>query len=107
MSDRFETLRRQLEAAVITSPGETDPAVRRRAMRGEGDSPALTAFLQRVREHAYRVTDEEVAALTADGHSDDQLFELLLAAALGASQDRLEAGLSALEGGARAAPQGR
>lgn len=107
MADRFTALVEQVKAAVLGAPGESDRAARERAMKGEGATPALTAFLQRVKRHAYRVTDEEVDALRASGHSDDLLFELLLGAALGASLERLEAGLGAMRGGARAAREGR
>jgi hypothetical protein len=107
MSDRFAALRAGLEEAVLGAPGETARAERQRAMEGQGATPELTAFLQQVQRHAYRITDEEVAALRAAGYSDDRLFELLLAAALGAAEARLAAGLQALEGGAGAAPQGR
>jgi len=40
--------------------------------------------------------DEEIAALQAR-YSDDQLFELIVSAAVGASRKRLMAGLKALE----------
>jgi alkylhydroperoxidase family enzyme len=107
MGDKFAALRAALEEAVLGAPGETDRTERRRAMEGEGATPELTAFVQRVQRHAYRITDEEVAALRAAGVSDDRLFELLVGAALGAAEARLAAGLRALEGGAGAAPQGR
>jgi alkylhydroperoxidase family enzyme len=42
------------------------------------------------------VTDEEIAALQAT-YADDQLFEIIVSAAVGASRQRLLAGLKALE----------
>jgi hypothetical protein len=107
MEDRFTAMVEQVRAAALGAPGESDRAARERAMKGEGATPELTAFLQRVQQHAYRVTDEEVAALQASGHGDDLLFELILGAALGASLARLEAGLGAMRGGAGAASEGR
>ena len=53
-------------------------------------------FVDTIHRHAYRVTDEDVARLRAS-YDDDQLFELVVCAALGASQRRLAAGLAALE----------
>jgi hypothetical protein len=107
MGERFGAMRAALESAVLETPGETSPEERRRAMKGEAATPELAAFLERVQQHAYRITDEEVAALRAAGHGDDRIFELLLSAALGAAEARLSAGLRALKGGAGAAPQGR
>ena len=48
--------------------------------------------------HAYTVTDGDIAALQRSGSSDDALFEVTVAAALGAALGRLERGLAALRG---------
>jgi hypothetical protein len=93
-----DSLRAAVEQAVLRGPGQSTPEQRQAAARGgEGLSEELAALVQKVRLHAYRITDAEVAALRAK-HSDDVLFELIVAAALGAAQLRLEAGLRALEG---------
>jgi alkylhydroperoxidase family enzyme len=49
-----------------------------------------------VRRHAYRVTDGQVEALRAAGLSEDEVFELTVAAAVGAGLDRLDAGMRTL-----------
>ena len=54
---------------------------------------AYTATVQR---HAYRVTDTQVEALRAAELSEDEIFELTVAAAVGAGLDRLDAGMRAL-----------
>jgi alkylhydroperoxidase family enzyme len=54
------------------------------------------AYAATVRRHAYRVTDAQVEALRAAGLSEDDIFELTVAAAVGAGLDRLDAGLQAL-----------
>ena len=58
--------------------------------------PELRAYVDTVAKNAYRVTDEEVAALKRAGHSEDAIFEITAAAALGAAIMRLERGLIAL-----------
>jgi alkylhydroperoxidase family enzyme len=58
--------------------------------------PDLAVLVEKIRRHAYRVTDEDVNALRAR-YSEDQLFELIVAAALGAAEHRLERALAALE----------
>jgi alkylhydroperoxidase family enzyme len=87
-----------LERRITEGPG-TVPAEQRRAAADakpvEG-SAALAAYLEKVRKHAYKVTDEEVAALRAAGATDDELFELTVAAAFGAAKERLGAGLAAV-----------
>jgi hypothetical protein len=44
------------------------------------------------------VTDDDVAALQSAGHSDDSLFEITVAASVGAALHRLERGMAALRG---------
>ena len=58
----------------------------------------LASYVDKVALHAYKVTDEDLAALQRDGNSDDVLFEATVAAALGAALGRLERGISALRG---------
>jgi hypothetical protein len=65
---------------------------------GEDIPPALAAYVDKVALHAYKVTDEDLAALQQAGNSDDMLFEVTVSAALGAALGRLERGLSALRG---------
>jgi hypothetical protein len=82
---------------VLEQPGKTDPALRRAASenRAENLPPELAAYVDKIERHAYKVTDEEVAALKRS-YSEDQLFEITVAAAVGAALRRLEAGLAPL-----------
>jgi len=76
-----------------------DPLVRRlrEAARPEREQPpAAAAYLEKVRLHAYRVTDGDVAALRASGLSEDEIFEATVAAAVAAGLERLDAGLRTL-----------
>ena len=50
-----------------------------------------------MRRHAYRVTDAQIEALRAGGFSEDDVFELTVASAVGAGLERLDAGLHALQ----------
>jgi hypothetical protein len=56
----------------------------------------LRSYVDKVAKHAYKVTDEDVEALKRAGHSEDAIFEVTAAAALGAAILRLERGLIAL-----------
>ncbi len=57
------------------------------------------AYVDKVRRHAYRVTDADVQNLLGAGYSQDQVFELTVAAAFGAARERLAAGLGAIGDG--------
>ena len=87
---------RELTERVLTEPGSIDVAVRRAAAVGEALPPPLGGYVQKVRDHAYRVLDEDVDALLGAGYSEKQVFELTQAAAFGAGLVRLEAALAAL-----------
>ncbi len=109
MDDRYEGLRKALEDAVLSGPANTEPSLRHAAAArpsAEELPEALRLYVDKVRRHAYQVTDEDVVALTQAGYSDDQLFELTVSAALGAALKRLEAGLGALRGGGHANRKG-
>ena len=100
---RYEGFRKGLVAALLNAPGDTPESVRRAVLEHaagarDGVPPALTRYVDMVARHAYRLTNEDVAALEAAGHSDDSIFEITVAAAVGAALHRLERGMAALRG---------
>ena len=84
-----------LRAAVLRGPGVTDPDLRRAA--ASGTAPGVWAgYVRSVRETSYRVSEEDITALKAAGVGEEEIFEITVAAAVGAALDRFEAGLRAL-----------
>lgn len=81
---------------VLRGPGESEAALRAAAADGAGLPDDLQALVTKIQEHAYEVTDDDVAVLQAR-YGDDRMFEIIVSAALGASRKRLAAGLQALE----------
>jgi hypothetical protein len=61
--------------------------------------PELTAHVDAVASHAWRITDNDVARLTRAGHPDDVIFEATVSAAVGAGTSRLRRALALLEEG--------
>jgi hypothetical protein len=70
--------------------------VRYAAAEGVGMADDLRVLVEKIHRHAYQVTDEEIEALQAR-YGDDRLFEIIVSASVGASRQRLMAGLRALE----------
>ena len=98
-ADRLEGLRAKatgLIEAVLEGEGATSAASRRAAFAGRADDPALARYVNVVRRHAYRTTDADVERLRDAGLDDDAIFEITVAAALGAGAERLRVGLSLL-----------
>ena len=53
--------------------------------------PELASYLEKVRLHAYKVTDADVARLQEAGLSEDAIFEQTVAAAISEGLRRLDA----------------
>jgi len=87
-------------------PGKLDAATRMALGAGQSALPPnaggraipahLVAYAEKVRRYAYRVTDDDIAALKAAGYSEDQIFEATLAVAFGAARLRYLTGMAAL-----------
>ncbi len=82
--------------AVLESPTISDPATQTAAYKSDELPPPLSQYVAKVRGESYRITDDDVLALLATGYSQDAVFEITVAAALGAAMQRLEAGLCVL-----------
>ena len=74
---------------VLEGPGVTTRTERTAALEGAGPH-VMQGYLTKVREQSYRVSDEDFVALRAAGVSEDAIFELTVAAAVGAALRRLE-----------------
>lgn len=97
MTDPFSPLLADLRRAIYESQAQTDTALRR-AAGARGEVPAaLAAYLDKVHAAAYSITDDDVAALRAAGYDDDAIFELTVAAAVGAATARGDRALALLE----------
>ena len=107
---RYQAFVDHLQAAVL-GDGHSSVAVRKatlaraRQVSGRADGaelpsaldPGLERWVEKVARHAYETTDEELVALLAAGYSEDEIFEITVAAALGAAQARAECALGALK----------
>jgi hypothetical protein len=93
--DPHVVLRNKVLETVLAGPGKCDASVRRDAFDRTNVPADLTALVDKIEHHAYQVRDDDLTRLQAK-YSDDQLFEIIVAAALGASERRLLAGLEAL-----------
>jgi hypothetical protein len=89
----------RLVDTVLTGDGTLEPNVRRAAVDGKGLPEAFRDYLDKVACHAYKVTDQDIAALRNAGYSEDEIFEATVSCALGACLRRLKPGLKAIEAG--------
>jgi alkylhydroperoxidase family enzyme len=85
-----------LEDRVRTGPGTAPSELRDRAFRNAGLDAPLDGLLGAVATQPGKVSDLEFAAARAAGYSEDQLFELVICAAVGQAGRQYDAGLAAL-----------
>lgn len=81
---------------VSAGPGRLGAAERSAAASEGALPPPLDALARKIRARALDVTAGDIEAAKAAGYSEDQLFELTVATALGGSARRLDAALRAL-----------
>jgi alkylhydroperoxidase family enzyme len=96
MSD-IKQARRALVARIVDGDGKASHAQRRAAFENAGLTDPLSAVIDRVARHAYKVTDEDIAAARASGLSEDQLFEIVVCAAIGQATRQYDTALAALK----------
>jgi hypothetical protein len=93
---RRAALLAELRRVVFEAPARSNAAVRAAAASGGPLAEPVQSYAAKVRDESYRVTDSDIAELRAAGVSEDEIFEVTVAAALGAACHRLDAGLRAL-----------
>jgi hypothetical protein len=85
-----------LEDRILHGEGKAAAEQRHRAFCNAGLSQPLAGLVGKVATSPTQVTDADFAAARAAGFSEDELFELVVCAAVGESARRYDAGLAAL-----------
>ena len=96
MSDVREA-RKALVRRILEGEGKTSPSERRAAFNNSVPTGPVGALVEKVAKHAHRATDEDIAAARASGHSEDQLFEIVVCAAVGQATRQYDVAMAALE----------
>ena len=84
-------------ARILDGDGQASPAKRRAAFNNAGLDKPLGALIDKVAKHANRVTDEDIVDAKASGLNEDQIFEMVVCAAIGQATRQLDTALAALE----------
>ena len=95
-TDRHRVKLDAMGVAILNGRGVLPPEARLAAARNDRVPEPFADLVDAIHRHAYRVTDGMVAGLAEAGASDDEVFEVSVAAAFGAARERLEAGLRAV-----------
>ncbi len=89
---------------IVHGPGHASAEQRARAFAGDDLPPPLGTLLGKVTARPVQVTDADMAAAKAAGFSEDEVFELVVCAAVGHSSRLYSTALAAL---AEAAGEGQ
>ena len=95
MSD-ISSLHSSLVAGVLEGEGRASPETRRAAFDNEGLDEPLSEIVEKVAHHARTVTDADIGVLKKAGLSEDQIYEIVVCAAIGQATRQLQNALAAL-----------
>jgi hypothetical protein len=95
MDDRFAPFRNATAAALLQGAGAAPADLRQAIARGSAP-PELLPLVQKIRLRPYAVTDQDLDAVR-HRYTEDQLFEIIVAAAFGAAHEQLAAAHQALK----------
>jgi len=87
---------RSIEQRILRGPGTAPPELRAKAFADSDVPEPLARLLDNVARRSFQVTDADFAAAVAAGFTEDQLFELVICAAVGESSRLYGAGMAAL-----------
>ena len=94
--DKKRAMYRALVDRILNGVGRASAEQRARAFGNAGLLPPLDTLIGKVTARPAQVTGADFAAATASGVSEEQLFEVVICAAVGQSARLYEAGLAAL-----------
>jgi hypothetical protein len=89
--------RKALVARILEGKGTASPAQRRAAFDNAGSAEPLRPLIDKVPRYAYKVTDADITAALTSGLSEDEIFELVVCAAIGQATRQDDSARTALE----------
>src|SRR5260370_40174811 len=82
---------------VLEGDGRASRAERRAAFDDATPTEPLHGLISKVAKHPTQITDEDVAAVREAGLNEDQIFELVVCAAVGQATRQYQSALAALD----------
>ena len=96
MSD-IKSARRALLQRILEGPGKASPSDRRAAFDNCNLTEPLSLLIDKVARNPRGITDADIDRAKLSGLSEDQLFEIVVCAAIGQATRQYEAAKAALE----------
>jgi alkylhydroperoxidase/carboxymuconolactone decarboxylase family protein YurZ len=93
----FTRARKTLTQRILEREGKTPAVQRRAAFENTGLPEPLRTLIHKVAHHAYKIVDADIAAARQSGLSEDEIFELVVCAAIGQATRQYHAATAALD----------
>jgi alkylhydroperoxidase family enzyme len=90
------SLHSSLVARVLEGEGRASPEIRRAAFDNEGLAEPVRGFVEKVAHRARMVTDVDIDTLRKASLSEDQIYEIVVCAAIGQGTRQYQNALAAL-----------
>jgi hypothetical protein len=87
---------KELIAGILEGDGMASHGLRRAAFDNAGAPEPLRTLIDKVAKHAYKVTDHDIALVKASGLTEDQIFEIVVCAAIGQATRQYDVARAAL-----------
>jgi alkylhydroperoxidase family enzyme len=94
--NKNRTVHEALVTRILGGEGHASHEQRRAAFDNAGLRAPLRTLVDKVAMQPTRVTDEDIAAVKAAGLSEDQIFELVVCAAVGQATRQYDTALASL-----------
>lgn len=94
--DKKQASQRELVQRILSGEGKASLDQRVSAFNNSELPAPLHGLIDKVTSHPTEITDADFATAASAGFGDDELFELVICAAVGQANRQYEAGLTAL-----------
>ena len=91
-----KAIQKALVARILDGDGASSGALRHDAFEIVVNDGPLQGLLRKVALTPARITDEDISSVKADGFTEDEVFELVICAAVGQATRQYESALAAL-----------
>jgi len=95
------SLHTSLVARVLEGEGQASREIRRAAFENKGLAEPIGKFVEKVAHNARMVTDGDIGTLRKAGLSEDQIYEVVVCAAIGQATRQYQDALAALSAATR------
>ncbi len=95
--DRVRAAHRRLVRRILDGDGRAPQASRQRAFDNAELVEPLRGVINKVAQRPSEMTDQDIELVKAAGCSENEIFELVVCAAIGQATRQYEAGLAALD----------